>query len=181
MTKDLNALMKQQAGPTYFMPMPVVQTMVEEVDSVHVAMIPPPYERFFRKVNAKGTFKKSFKILGLYLTISNCRVKKRITDGYTRKHGDNRRMFKIKQRVFQSGNGCCPLCGRKFDFREMELHHVLPLARFQDLIFDERNIMLLCHECHKEIHCNPYRNIRLMESKAAELDIDLNERYNKCV
>ena len=32
--------------------------------------------------------------------------------------------------------------------------------------------------CHKEIHCNPYLNIKLMEEKAAELEIKLSERYN---
>jgi hypothetical protein len=39
-------------------------------------------------------------------------------------------------------------------------------------------MLLLCHACHKEIHCNPYLNIKLMEEKAAELEIKLSERYN---
>ena len=36
---------------------------------------------------------------------------------------------------------------------------------------------MLCHKCHKEIHCNPYKNIAMMEAKAKELGYDLTERY----
>ena len=64
MANDLNALMRQQAEPTYFTPMAVVKTMVEETDGAAVAQIQPPYEHFFRKVDMKGTFKKTWKILG---------------------------------------------------------------------------------------------------------------------
>ena len=59
----------------------------------------------------------------------------------------------------------------------MELHHVLPLARFPELGQSIRNGIMLCHKCHKEVHCNPWRNIELMKAKAEELGIDLTERY----
>ena len=36
---------------------------------------------------------------------------------------------------------------------------------------------MLCHKCHKEVHCNPWKNIELMKAKAKELNINLNERY----
>ena len=38
--------------------------------------------------------------------------------------------------------------------------------------------IMLCHKCHKEVHCNPWRNIELMKAKAEELGIDLKERYD---
>jgi predicted HNH restriction endonuclease len=63
------------------------------------------------------------------------------------------------------------------DYDNMELHHILPLARFPELGQSIRNGILLCHRCHKEVHCNPYKNIRMMEAKAEELGIDLTERY----
>jgi hypothetical protein len=34
------------------------------------------------------------------------------------------------------------------------------------------------YSCHKEVHCNPWRNIELMKAKAEELGIDLKERYD---
>ena len=40
-----------------------------------------------------------------------------------------------------------------------------------------REGIMLCHKCHKEVHCNPWRNIELMKAKAEELRIDLTERY----
>jgi hypothetical protein len=38
-------------------------------------------------------------------------------------------------------------------------------------------VELTCYRCHKNIHNDPYLNIRIMEQKAAELGIDLNEFY----
>lgn len=55
----------------------------------------------------------------------------------------------------------------------LELHHILSRAKFPQLVDMEENIMVLCHECHKEIHCNPFLNASLMERKAAELHVDL--------
>lgn len=137
-----------------------------------------PPNRYFRKVKAGWTFKKTFKVLGLYFTISNCRVKKRIACGYSRQGSDGKLIFRAKTRLYKELGGRCQHCGRKFDFGVMELHHVLPYARFQDLFKDGRNLLLLCHECHKEVHCNPFLNIRLMQAKADELGVDLHDRYN---
>jgi hypothetical protein len=36
---------------------------------------------------------------------------------------------------------------------------------------------MLCHQCHKEIHMNPWKNIKMMQAKADELGIDLAQRY----
>ena len=125
-------------------------------------------------------WKKTFRILKnhLYLTISNCRVKKRSDCGYNRqgKLADN--MRDIKGRMYEKQQGRCPHCGGGYDLSMMELHHVLPWARFPELRASSRNMLLLCHNCHKEIHCNPFLNIRLMEQKAAELGINLKERYD---
>lgn len=57
----------------------------------------------------------------------------------------------------------------------LELHHILPRVKFPQLVDMEENIMVLCHDCHKEIHCNPFLNAALMERKAAELHVDLTQ------
>ena len=138
------------------------------------------YKQFFRRVgDTSHTFKRTWRLLGLYFTISNCRVKKRHCCGYTRTNADMMSMAKAKRRIFDAENGHCPHCGRAMTIDKAETHHVLPYARFQELVNDERNMIVLCHDCHKEIHCNPWRNIRLMEQKARELGVDLNERYDK--
>lgn len=136
------------------------------------------YRHFFRKIGG-GTFKHSWKVFGLYFTISNCRVKRRTTCGYSRTGYEGEKLYRIKMKQYRQNDGHCPHCGRAIAFDSAQLHHVLPYARFSDLINDERNVLMLCRDCHKEIHCNPFLNARLMEEKAAELSIDLDERYNR--
>lgn len=137
------------------------------------------YQPFFRKVDYQGKFKKSWKLFGIYFTISNCRVKKRHACGYSRAGYEGEKLYRIKMKHHKRNNGRCPICGCSIAIERSELHHVLPYARFSDLVNDERNTMLLCHDCHREIHCNPFQNVKLMEAKAAELGIDLDERYNR--
>lgn len=127
---------------------------------------------------AMNTFKRSIKIAGLFLTLSNVPVKKR-----NNRKADNRdnidstyRMKDLRREVKAMQGDRCPMCGEVSE--RMELHHILPVARFPELWDDIRNCVALCHDCHKEIHCNPYANIRMMEAKAVELGLDLGERYD---
>ena len=123
-------------------------------------------------------FKKSFKILRLWVTFSSCPVKLR----NNRKVGDRDnidgtyRMKDMRREVKARQDGICPMCGEVSE--RMELHHILPVARFPELWDDRRNCVALCHDCHKEIHCNPFANIRMMRAKAAEVGVDLAEKYN---
>lgn len=137
-------------------------------------MCPQPLED-----KPKRWWKRSFRFGRFYLTFSNCRVKKRLPFHNTSLHcklADNLR--DIKGKMYEKQEHRCPHCGREMDVSVMELHHVLPWARFPELRAKRANMLLLCHACHKEIHCNPYLNIRLMEEKAKEFGIDLNERYD---
>ena len=59
-----------------------------------------------------------------------------------------------------------------------QIHHVLPYGRFPELARDERNMMCLCKDCHREVHNNPYYNIRLQEEKGEELGIDIKRYYS---
>lgn len=126
-------------------------------------------------------WKRSWRLFGRwYITFSNCRVKKRPTSGYSlsrqSKLADNIR--DIKGKLYKKNNGCCPHCGKPYEMRWMEMHHVLPWARFPELRAKRANMIMLCHNCHKEVHCNPWKNIEMMKAKAEELGIDLKERYN---
>ena len=131
-----------------------------------------------KRLIAMNTWKRSIKIAGLWITLSNVPVKKR----NSRKSGDRDnidstyRMKNIRQEVKAAQGNRCPMCGNVSEL--MELHHILPVARFPELWDDLRNCVALCHDCHKEIHCNPWANIRMMKAKAAELGVDLCERYD---
>ena len=124
------------------------------------------------------SWKKSIRIAGLFLTLSNVPVKKR----NSRKVGDRDnidstyRMKDIRRDVKAAQGDRCPICGKASE--RMELHHILPVARFPELWDYRRNCVALCHDCHKEIHCNPYANIRMMEAKAEEFGLDLGGRYD---
>ena len=125
----------------------------------------------------RKNWKHTWRLLGIYFTLSSCRVKIRYnTHERSSKLANNER--DIKGKMYEKQEHRCPHCGREMDVSVMELHHVLPWARFPELRAKRANMLLLCHACHKEIHCNPYLNIKLMEEKAAELEIKLSERYN---
>jgi len=56
-------------------------------------------------------------------------------------------------------NPVCELCAEKGISRSAtEVHHVIPVESTSDelqmksLMFNEHNLMSLCHECHKGIH-----------------------------
>ena len=120
------------------------------------------------------TWKRSMKLGNLFITFSNCRVKKRPCN---REKVFDERPQDIKQQMHEAQGGKCPICGKEFEWDEMELHHVLPWCRFPELRSNRANLMLLCTNCHKEIHCDPFKNIRMMKEKADELGVNLEDRY----
>jgi len=116
-------------------------------------------------------------IIGIYLYISNVRMKRRSKrdlqyTGFLKDH-----LIENKKKLYERQKHCCPHCGNEFEYEEMELHHILPVGRFPELRQSIRNGVMLCNKCHKEVHCNPWKNIEMMKAKAQELGIDLNERY----
>ena len=122
----------------------------------------------------RKTWKRSMKLGNLFITFSNCRVKKRTDE--RGKWADDKPQ-RIKQQMHEAQDGKCPICGQPFGWDEMELHHVLPWCRFPELRNNRANLMLLCTHCHHEIHIDPFKNIRMMKQKADELGVNLEDRY----
>ena len=115
--------------------------------------------------------------IGIYFYVSNVRMKKRkrsdlINTGFFHDH-----LIENKKKLYERQQHRCPHCGRELEFEEMELHHILPVGRYPELHLSIRNGIMLCNGCHREVHCNPWKNIAMMKAKALELGIDLNERY----
>ena len=172
---NLNELFRKiGGGNSYYTPIAVVGELVNQ-NGGQVTIINPPYHskpRLWRKGWAK-----KFHFWKWYFYVSNCRMKKRpirdvLYGNYVQDH-----CIENKHKLYERQGRKCPHCGQPFEYEAMELHHVLPLARFPELGQSIRNGIMLCHKCHKEVHCNPWRNIEMMKAKAEELGIDLTERY----
>lgn len=120
-----------------------------------------------------------YHLFGLWFAIANCRVQKRwgIENRLPSDKGRND-MREIKTKIYEKQGRCCPICGQHFEYKEMEAHHILPFARFRELSMKHRNIIMLCHHCHREVHLNPYLNLQMQEDVAQHFGIDLKQRYN---
>lgn len=120
---------------------------------------------------------RRLRVFGLTIAISNGRIKRREVRNATSQ--SKRQYNNTRRRLFDQQEGRCAICGRQFStYHDMAAHHVLPYARFVDFRNDARNITLLCSRCHKDLHTNPYKNIRYIEAKAKELGIDLSDYYD---
>ena len=184
MNGDLNDIIRQQGEPTYYTPPTVYGNLIENHDGGQVTIINPPFESQQPKKPRRKTWIKKWRAFGLYFAIANCRLKRRDTRDFKYMEGHTQKqMCEIKGRIYKRNGGKCPMCGKPFDISKLENHHVLPYGRFPELSKSSRNIELLCHRCHREIHNNPFLNIRMMQRKAAELGIDLRDKYemNDCL
>ena len=113
---------------------------------------------------------KRFRLLGLHFAVSNGRIKKRID------RPEPYRASELKKRLSSEQGWKCKLCGCRCD--KLEMHHVLPWARFPEMRWQPDNIVMLCPSCHREIHGNPWKYIRMMEAKAEEMGVKLESYYD---
>lgn len=82
-----------------------------------------------------------------------------------------------RRAMFHEQNGCCSLCHKPMAIDKSQMHHVMPLERFPELGVVRGNLMLICADCHFDIHHNPFLDSRLMIERATALGIDLSKRY----
>ena len=151
--------------------------MNNNIYNSNVTIINPPYETGNKAVARwRKAWKHCIKIAGIYFYVSNVSLKRRskrdCPGGNVKEH-----IVENKLKLYERQQHRCPLCGEEFPYKEMELHHILPWARFPELKQSIRNSIMLCHYCHKEVHINPFRNIQMMQEKAEELGLNLKERY----
>lgn len=169
----LNEILRGGVKP-YYTPVAVMGDLINQ-EGGQVTIINPPYDAAPER---KRGWKRGLRMFGIYFAISNRRLKMRTPN-------DNRCEGQIgfdlkdaKHICYDRQEGICPECGGHFEYKQMECHHVLPWSRFPELRVSTDNIAMLCHRCHKEVHCNPWRNIQLMKQKAEELGVNLEDRYN---
>lgn len=94
---------------------------------------------------------KSFRLFGLYFYVSSIRMKRRRTiDEQMRNHRNV--LQKKKRLLYKLQDGCCSNCGRHFVSEALEIHHLVGISENPGLALQTGNLMLLCHDCHLEVH-----------------------------
>ncbi len=92
-----------------------------------------------------------FKIGNFYIYISTCGMRRR-SPSDERLRNNHNKLKRWKHNQWKKRKGMCEICGGKFGMEEMEVHHIKPRSKRPDLIVDKRNLKLVCHECHRDLH-----------------------------
>ena len=144
--------------------------MIISTNNQHLCTGGEPCKKHYRWI-------RRLRVFGLTIAISNGRIKRREVRYVDNK--DKKAYNNMRRTLHDQQGGRCAICGKPFTtYHDMVAHHVLPFARFVEWRNDIRNIVLLCPRCHKDLHTNPYKNIRYIEAKAKELGIDLSDYYD---
>lgn len=56
-----------------------------------------------------------------------------------------------KKKIRKRDNYRCQCCGKKIR-KKLEVHHIMPFAKYEDLAKNSGNAICLCHKCHKKYH-----------------------------
>lgn len=81
---------------------------------------------------------------------------------------------RVKGPLMVRKGGQCEWCGAR---KELQVHHVLPYDHFPQLEEHPDNLMLLCADCHRKLHRNPFLDGSLIRAKAIELNVDWKAVY----
>ena len=57
---------------------------------------------------------------------------------------------KSAKSTVKSRDGCCQCCG-EMD-KQLQIHHILPIAKYPNLASDMGNMVTLCQICHSKYH-----------------------------
>lgn len=103
------------------------------------------------------------------------------TDAQRRKRNHYANCHERKPSLYHEQQGCCALCGKPMLQRSLQIHHVLPIERSPELGSVRKNLLLVCPDCHRELHQNPVLAQRTMQQAADTLGIDWRARYEEKV
>lgn len=57
----------------------------------------------------------------------------------------------LKDKIRERDSMICQCCGKKFE-RHLEVHHIMPISRFPELVIEPENLISLCQQCHARYH-----------------------------
>lgn len=76
--------------------------------------------------------------------------KKRIERIFSKKQIRNcKEYYLFKRNVIRRYKNTCYKCSSKDD---IEVHHIKPVNKYPELVFEVNNGMCLCYKCHRELH-----------------------------
>lgn len=102
-------------------------------------------------------------ILGVRIYVCNLNLKPYLRPLDNRNSSGKR---KFRMPLYNRGGGKCEYCGKPIDYNDMQLHHIVPLSMNGNN--NPHNIMCICDECHRLIHCNPVVNQQLIDKLLQE-------------
>lgn len=77
---------------------------------------------------------------------------------------------RIKNALLDRSEWRCEKCGCKInDWHDAELHHIIPISMDPGKATDKGNMMILCKDCHKQIHSNPFAYVRQIAERFPEV------------
>ena len=113
----------------------------------------------------------------LYIT-HHCALKQK------EKHQPRHRnkMAELKSKLVMQRGQVCELCGKPIEkYCKTQIHHIIPWSRYPEGELDDRNMMVLCSECHAEVHANPILNASLIRQTATKIGVDVKKYFDyKC-
>jgi 5-methylcytosine-specific restriction endonuclease McrA len=110
----------------------------------------------------------------LYIT-HHCALKQK------EKHQPRHRneMAELKSKLVMQRGQVCELCGKPIErYCKTQIHHIIPWNRYPEGELDDRNLMVLCSECHAEVHANPILNAGLICQAATKIGVDVKKYFN---
>lgn len=109
------------------------------------------------------------KLFGLYIYLANMPLRPKC---HNDRYKASRKLAKIKAKAVENGARCA-ICGCDNANKDFEQHHIFPVSKFPELILEERNLMMLCPNCHYEVHNNPFLNCKVMTEQAINVGVDI--------
>lgn len=108
----------------------------------------------------------------MFIYVSDHKLRK---DNRDRSQGLQRRKLRRATERNCEGGGCCHICGASGV--PLSVHHVIPQAVAQDLRWEPDNCLLLCEECHRQVHSNPFMQIDLIRKQNEKMNKDLTKYF----
>lgn len=99
----------------------------------------------------EGRCRITFKLFGKYIVFSNAPLRFRsLRDCMLM----DQKFNKVKSKILMTRGNSCQMCGIPYSGESLQMHHVKPVTKFPELRYDPQNILVVCKECHKQIHSN---------------------------
>ena len=93
------------------------------------------------------------KVVGLYFYITDHPMKSK--SGTLRNKAERHlKRVQVERMQMEKGLLHCELCGNSEE--KLQMHHLYAQSIFPEMALNQNNTMLLCKECHNQVHNNPF-------------------------